>query len=126
MRCTWCVTQMRDTIWATTGSGNFCLKTVHDHAQLSAHLLAAAANGKTQGGVVPGMAATVAKRHSAVKLAKRLEEGNEEISHFVQGHRTLLLFKRKMRNKLPDISMNPLLDMEVRERHATRKKACGR
>ena len=71
MRCTLCVSQKRDTIWVTTGYGNFRLKTVRDQAQSSAHLLAAAANDKTQHGVVPGMAATVAKRHSAVMLAMR-------------------------------------------------------
>ena len=32
-----------------------------------------------------------------------------------------LLFNRKMRNKLPDISTNPLLDMEVRDRDAEQK-----
>ena len=32
-----------------------------------------------------------------------------------------LLFNRKMRNKLPDISMNPLLDMEVCDHDAEQK-----
>ena len=32
-----------------------------------------------------------------------------------------LLFNRKMRNKLSDISTNPLLDMEVRDRDAEQK-----
>ena len=32
-----------------------------------------------------------------------------------------LLFNRKMTNKLPDISTNPLLDMEVRDRDAEQK-----
>ena len=45
--------------------------TVRDHAQSSAQLLAAAAKDKTQRGVVPGMAATVIKRHSVVMLAMR-------------------------------------------------------
>ena len=71
MRCTLCVSQKRDTIWATTGTGNYRLKTVRDHAQSSVHLLAVAANDKTKRGVVPGMAATVAKRHSVVMLAMR-------------------------------------------------------
>ena len=69
MRCTLCVRQKRDKISATTGSGNFYLKTVRDHAQSNDHHLAVAANDKTQRGVVPGMAATVAKRHSADMLA---------------------------------------------------------
>ena len=70
MRCTLCVSQKHDTIWAT-GTANFRLKTVRDHAQSNVHLLAVAANDKTQRGVVPGMAATMAKRHSAVMLAMR-------------------------------------------------------
>ena len=71
MRCTLCVSQKRDTIWATTGSGNFRMKTVRDQAQSNVHLLAVAANDKTQRGVVPGLAATMAKHHSAVMLAMR-------------------------------------------------------
>ena len=71
MRCTLCVSQKRDTIWATTGTGNSRLKTVRDRAQSNVHLLAAAANDKTQHGVVPGMAPTVAKHHSAVMLVMR-------------------------------------------------------
>ena len=71
MLSTWCVSQKQDTIWVMTGSGNFRLKTVRDHAQSSTHLLAVAANDKTQRGVVPGLAATMVKRHSAVMLAMR-------------------------------------------------------